>query len=218
MRHGHIERSCAKKKVERDIYFCLLKDGLSQLKDIVGKFIDSEEKDSRKHACEKQACSYAYVIKNGVEKKVPVKNEKQKTLLRKVELAFSKNDCLELFRDLENLTLKNDKAHNAKTDCYKDFVTYRMKKIELTDQFNRLNLMVKNRLLGGLLFVKVLIMRNEVRKKLLILDVELGREVFIPTELSQDNLPLSFRYYDFILRFIQTNISNEKRERFNMQK
>ena len=138
--------------------------------------------------------------------------------MRKVELAFSKNDCLELFRDLENLTQKDDKVSNAKTDCYKDFVTYRMKKIELTDQFNRLNLMVKNRLLGGLLFVKVLIMRNEVRKKLLILDVELGREVFIPAELSQDNLPLSFRYYDFILRFIQTNISNEKRERFNMQK
>ena len=44
--------------------------------------------------------------------------------------------------------------------------------------------MTKYRLLGGLLFIKVLLMRNEVSKKLLILDVELGREVLIPEELS----------------------------------
>lgn len=77
-----------------------------------------------------------------------------------------------------------------------------MKRIELMDLYNRLKLMIRYRLLGGLLFTKVLLMRNEVSKKLLLLDIELGREVLIPEELSQDKLPLSFRYYDSILRFI----------------
>ena len=86
------------------------------------------------------------------------------------------------------------------------------------DLYNRLKLMIRYRLLGGLLFTKVLLMRNEVSKKLLLLDIELGREVLIPEELSQDKLPLSFRYYDSILRFIQTRISKEKQEQFNLRK
>lgn len=41
--------------------------------------------------------------------------------------------------------------------------------------------------------------------------------MFIPKELSQDHLPLSFRFYDPILMMIQEKVSDESREHFNLQ-
>lgn len=54
-------------------------------------------------------------------------------------------------------------------------------------------------------------------KDLFIMDIEQGQEVFIPKELSQDHLPLSFRFYDPILMLIQEQVSEESRELFNIQ-
>ena len=40
---------------------------------------------------------------------------------------------------------------------------------------------------------------HELNKQIFILEFELGNEVLIPASLSQDYLPLSFRYYDPII-------------------
>lgn len=55
---------------------------------------------------------------------------------------------------------------------------------------------------GDLLFLKCLVKRVELTKKIFMQDVEEGGEIFIPQELSQNQLPYSFRYYDPILTFI----------------
>ena len=41
--------------------------------------------------------------------------------------------------------------------------------------------------------------------------------MFIPRELSQDQFPYSFRYYDPIIAFIQENLSDDRREIFNVK-
>ena len=56
--------------------------------------------------------------------------------------------------------------------------------------------------ISGILYVEALIKKIELVKQILIYDVEQGNESFIPKELSQDNLPLSFRFYDPIIPII----------------
>jgi hypothetical protein len=40
----------------------------------------------------------------------------------------------------------------------------------------------------------------------------------IPEELSQDDMPLSFRYYDPIITLIQERLSADRREFFKVKK
>ena len=51
-----------------------------------------------------------------------------------------------------------------------------------------------------------------------MIDVETGREVLIRKSLSQESLPMSFRYYDFIFNFIQNRMSFDRRQFFGLKK
>jgi hypothetical protein len=59
--------------------------------------------------------------------------------------------------------------------------------------------------------------RIEISKKLFLIDIEQGREVFIPTDLQQRKLPMTFRYFDPILQYIQESISKEKKQFFALK-
>lgn len=50
-----------------------------------------------------------------------------------------------------------------------------------------------------------------------VLEVEQGQAVFIPNELRQDDLPLSFKYYDPILRIINQECSDDRKEYFALK-
>jgi hypothetical protein len=47
-----------------------------------------------------------------------------------------------------------------------------------------------------------------------LLDVQQGRESFIPGELCQDHLPWSYRFYDPILEVVQNYIDEDRKEYF----
>jgi len=51
----------------------------------------------------------------------------------------------------------------------------------------------------------------------MVLELERGSEVLIPQQLSQENYAMSFKYYDPIFRFINQNISQSKREYYDMR-
>ena len=46
------------------------------------------------------------------------------------------------------------------------------------------------------------------------MDIEQGSEAFIPKALSQDSLPLSFRFYDPIIKIVQGLMTDEKKAHF----
>lgn len=50
-----------------------------------------------------------------------------------------------------------------------------------------------------------------------MLDIEQGQEVFILNDISQRNLPLSFRYYDPIIKIIFSKMTKESKEFYNSQ-
>ena len=54
-----------------------------------------------------------------------------------------------------------------------------------------------------------MIEKIQIAKKMFFMEVQLGYEVFIPSELSQDWMPMSFRYYDAILNLVMENVSHD---------
>ena len=56
--------------------------------------------------------------------------------------------------------------------------------------------------------------RIELEKAEFVSLIEDGEQVFIPKDLSQDQLPQSFRYYDPILVIVQELIRPSKKENF----
>jgi hypothetical protein len=49
------------------------------------------------------------------------------------------------------------------------------------------------------------------------MNIEIGLEVLIPKQLSMDQLPLSFRYYDPIQLIVKELISEERKELFHVK-
>ena len=54
----------------------------------------------------------------------------------------------------------------------------------------------------------------QLAKEMFILDMENGQEVIVPPELSMDQMPMNFRYYDPILLWIQEMFASEKKQYF----
>lgn len=60
--------------------------------------------------------------------------------------------------------------------------------------------------------------RIELSKKLFAIDIEQNNECIIPEILMQNKLPISFRYYDPIIKIVKARMSKEKTEMFNAQR
>jgi hypothetical protein len=58
------------------------------------------------------------------------------------------------------------------------------------------------KLAGGSLYLRLLLKRISLEKDMLMTVIEQGREAFITRDLSQDEFPSAFRYYDFIIHMI----------------
>ena len=54
----------------------------------------------------------------------------------------------------------------------------------------------------------------EIAKEIFVREIEQGQEVLIPSELCQNKLPGSMRYYDTVLIFMQDYMSADQKEFF----
>lgn len=67
---------------------------------------------------------------------------------------------------------------------------------------------------GGLtdmFYIIATLRKYEIIKDLFVLELELGQEVFIPSTLSCDKYPLSYRFYDPIIQIINYLFSQESK-------
>ena len=80
-----------------------------------------------------------------------------------------------------------------------------------------LNIVTSLKAVSGILFIEAILKRISLLREVFLLNIEIGLETVIPTELSQQNLPASFRFYDPILSIVKENISDEKREIFHVR-
>ena len=73
--------------------------------------------------------------------------------------------------------------------------------------YDQLKILLNLKCLSGILLVKAILIKIEQAKKLFVMDISNGDEVFIPKDLSQDQLPYSFRFYDPLIKIVQTRMS-----------
>ena len=86
-------------------------------------------------------------------------------------------------------------------------VKKRLKSIKL-DMYRKISLLYYIGALNKILFIKLRLKQIKLAKEIFILDVEEGIPVFLPSELKCSNMPLSFKYYDGTLNFLDSEISN----------
>lgn len=67
---------------------------------------------------------------------------------------------------------------------------------------------------GGLIdifYIKCQLRKISLMKKMFVLELEQGQEVFIPKDLTCDNYPLSYQFYDPIIQIVNHFFSAESR-------
>ena len=72
-------------------------------------------------------------------------------------------------------------------------------------------MLIMLRMVSGVLYLKLVLRRIETNKNIFALKMDLGLEALIPKELSQDNLPLTFRFYDPLFQILYQQMSAYKR-------
>ena len=68
--------------------------------------------------------------------------------------------------------------------------------------------------LNKILFIKLRLKQIKLAKELFILDIEEGIAVHVPSELNIQHLPLTFRFYDNTLNFLDSEISNLTKSKY----
>jgi hypothetical protein len=91
---------------------------------------------------------------------------------------MKKNECGDIFKDIK--MHDNDELEQKDYKLWlKNKIAYKSKKI----QYDRINLLLKLRLIKGVLFLDTILKRIELVKEMFILDVESAKEVLIPNDL-----------------------------------
>ena len=68
--------------------------------------------------------------------------------------------------------------------------------------------------INNILFIKLRLKQIKLAKELFILDIEEGIAVHLPSELKSVGLPLSFKFYDGTLNFLDTEISCHTKSKY----
>lgn len=126
---------------------------------------------------------------------------------------ISKDKSEDMFKEI----IFDYSKHILKEDIQK-WVRYKFNRFKAEKNIKKIKNLLQSKSLSGPRFLMGQLKLYELTKKIFILEFELGNEVLIPQALSQDQLPLSFRYYDPIIQFIQMKLSMQRREFFKVKK
>ena len=78
--------------------------------------------------------------------------------------------------------------------------------------YQKLKIVVNLKAVKGVMMLKALITKIKYAKQIFVLEIEQSKEAYIPNELSNDNLPSSFWFYDACLQQVQNLVITEKKE------
>ena len=78
----------------------------------------------------------------------------------------------------------------------------KMKRNHNKDLLFKLNMVTNLRMIRHMQLLDAFLKRVDIVKELFIQEIEQGKECIIPKDLSQDKLPISFRYYDPVISLV----------------
>ena len=108
---------------------------------------------------------------------------------------------------------KNDARRSIHAKSLKQRVKFKHGKTVKSELYRKISLLMSIGALDKILFLKMKLKQIQLTKELFLFDIEHSSEVYIPDELRQDELPKSYLYYDFLINFLQDNVSWQKRQK-----
>lgn len=80
--------------------------------------------------------------------------------------------------------------------------------------WNKIQTVKSLKCVKGMLFIRLCQEQIKIAKQMFTMDIESGSEAYIPKLLSQDSLPMSFRFYDPIMKIVQGLMGDDKKNYF----
>ena len=118
----------------------------------------------------------------------------------------SRDKPRDLFRNLINSL-----GSELIKDDVQNWVSYKFKRYKLEKNAHKIKNLLVSKQITGPRYLMAWIKIFEIIKQLFLLELEQDSDVLIPEELSQDKLPMSFRYYDPVIMLIQEKLSKDRR-------
>lgn len=149
------------------------------------------------------------------KKELNQKKEVRINTVQNLEKAFqnsanlTRNRASDVFLQME---AQLQKKSILDTVNYRDVVRYNLQKDKVLKMYQKLKIVVNMKAVRGVLMLKALITKIKYAKQIFVLEIEQSKEAYIPNELSNDNLPQSFWFYDACLQQVQNLVITDKKE------
>lgn len=110
-------------------------------------------------------------------------------------------------------------GENGDDRSYAQYLAYKTTRRFIQDRLQKLRIITSmgKSVSPKILYIKVALLKVKISRKLFILDLEQGEEVYVPPELAQNQLPINYRFYDSILNNCQQMVSKETKEFFKFK-
>lgn len=111
-----------------------------------------------------------------------------------------------------------DLDHQAFVRQKKNFIfKKKIKRVEKHKIYSRIMLLINLRILKGPLFIYALLECIKIMKRILVIELEMGREVVIPNEFNIKQYASSFQFYDCLIDVIRVNFSVDYKKLVHMR-
>lgn len=139
-------------------------------------------------------------------------SNRDRITIAKIMAHVEKQTCIDMFQNVQVNDIDMYQQKN-KQQVHR----YKIRRTFLMKQYMKIRLILALRMLKGLFFIETLLTKIKLAKQIFVLDVEQGQEVFILDDLSQRFLPLSYKYYDPIIKIIFSKMSSDSKSYFTQQ-
>lgn len=107
---------------------------------------------------------------------------------------FEKSACTDIYKEV-----KVDGMDMYEKRSIRVMIRYKLDKKMIEQKLNKVRLLLGIGQLIDVFYIKAILAKKALVKRLFVLDVEHNLECYIPDELSTDKYPYSFRYYDPVI-------------------
>lgn len=105
----------------------------------------------------------------------------------------------------------------------RNFVQFKSEIKKRKERLKNFRMVINMGMVHDEIFLLCCLAKIALSREMFVIQIEVGTETFIPTELSQDQYPSAFRYYDSVLQMVLQRVSEQRKEwlsvknNFNMQ-
>lgn len=121
-----------------------------------------------------------------------------------------KNNCMDIFKNFGGI--------GQQSMNHTQYINYKFQKRSREYILSKMRLFMNMKIVRGEVYLDCILKKVDLSRDILILDIQLGKEVFMDSEFNMNQLPASYRYYDPILRIVQKKIKPSRRTFFLVQK